>query len=95
MGTLLSKEYKKGKITEEEIEQVKQRISKVEGIQEFGGNEDGVDLVIEVGFPLLHLYTTISEVSVLLLGRIGKPASERDNLRTAGDSSQTIFYSCE
>ncbi|GAA5933092.1 3-hydroxyacyl-CoA dehydrogenase family protein [Sporobolomyces koalae] len=61
MGTLLSKEYKKGKITEEEIEQVKQRISKVDGIQEFGGNEDGVDLVIEAVSENLRVKETIFE----------------------------------
>ncbi|GAA6024964.1 hypothetical protein JCM11491_001320 [Sporobolomyces phaffii] len=46
MHSLLAKEYKKGKITEEEMDQVKARISTVEGIEQFGG-DDGVDLAIE------------------------------------------------
>lgn len=49
MHNLLAKELKKGKIGEEEMEQVKKRIGTVEGISGFGG-EDGVDLAIEVTF---------------------------------------------
>jgi hypothetical protein len=56
MHNLLAKEYKKGKITEEEIEQVKKRISTVEGIQQFGG-ENGVDLAIEVSETSHHLFS--------------------------------------
>lgn len=54
MHTLLAKEYKKGKITEEEIDLVKKRISTVEGIEQFGG-EDGVDLAIEVTYTLSRI----------------------------------------
>lgn len=55
MHNLLAKEYKKGKITEEEIELVKARISTVGAIKEFGG-ENGVDLAIEVTYsPFLHV----------------------------------------
>ncbi|GAA5885365.1 hypothetical protein JCM16303_006019 [Sporobolomyces ruberrimus] len=58
MHTLLAKEYKKGKITEEEIDLVKKRISTVEGIEQFGG-EDGVDLAIEAVSENLKVKQTI------------------------------------
>ncbi|GAA5911659.1 3-hydroxyacyl-CoA dehydrogenase family protein [Sporobolomyces salmoneus] len=58
MHGLLGKEYKKGKITEEEIELVKKRISTVGGIKEFGG-ENGVDLAIEAVSENLKVKQTI------------------------------------
>lgn len=73
MHTLLTKEYKKGKITEEEIEQVKLRISTVEGIEQFGDQHEGggVDLAIEAVSENLRVKETIFEQLATHL----KPAS--------------------
>ncbi|GAA5830306.1 hypothetical protein JCM3766R1_002863 [Sporobolomyces carnicolor] len=70
MHNLLAKEYKKGKITEEEIELVKARISTVGAIKEFGG-ENGVDLAIEAVSENLKVKEIIFEQLATHL----KPAS--------------------